>query len=104
MNVIRKKRGLKQLNQTEFANLCGVSRTYIAHLEYHIEDISPVAAQKIANVLECSPIEIMAGHNYKFTPRNDEERLLEISNLVDLMENVDLKNELRKMLGELKCD
>ena len=33
MNIIQKKRGLKQLNQTQFAKLCGVSRPYIAHLE-----------------------------------------------------------------------
>lgn len=104
MNVIQKKRGLKQLNQTQFAKLCGVSRPYIAHLEYHIEDISPIAAQKIAKVLDCSPFEIMAGHNYKLTPTNDEERLIEISNLVNLIENVELKTKLKQVLGELKCN
>lgn len=100
MNNIAKFRCLKNLTQQDLSDLTGFARTYIAGLEMHPETISAKAAIKCSKVFKCSPLEILAGYNFKIRPQNDNEILIEIKHLVRMVENTELKDKLIRQLQE----
>ncbi len=57
-NQIRRLRHLRNLSQEQFANLCGLDRTYIAGIEQGKRNVSIVNLEKIAAALEISLSEL----------------------------------------------
>lgn len=57
-NKIRKLRHQRDLSQEQFANLCGLDRTYIAGIEQGKRNVSIVNLEKIAKAFEISLSEL----------------------------------------------
>lgn len=57
-NKIRKLRHQRDLSQEQFANLCGLDRTYIAGIEQGKRNVSIVNLDKIARAFEISLSEL----------------------------------------------
>lgn len=60
-NRIRKLRHERNLSQEQFANLCGLDRTYIAGIEQGKRNVSIVNLEKIAKAFEISLNELFGG-------------------------------------------
>jgi len=57
-NKIRKLRHQRDLSQEQFANHCGLDRTYIAGIEQGKRNVSIVNLEKIAKAFEISLSEL----------------------------------------------
>ncbi len=57
-NKIRKLRHQRDLSQEQFANVCGLDRTYIAGIEQGKRNVSIVNLEKIAKAFEISLSEL----------------------------------------------
>lgn len=53
-NKIRKLRHKRELSQEQFANICGLDRTYIAGIEQGKRNVSIINLEKIAIAFEIS--------------------------------------------------
>jgi len=51
-NIIRRYREQRNINQENFANLCGISRAYYGRIERGEHSITIETCKKIADVLE----------------------------------------------------
>jgi transcriptional regulator with XRE-family HTH domain len=57
-NKIRKLRHQRNFSQEQFANLCGLDRTYIAGIEQGKRNVSIINIEKIAKAFEISLSEL----------------------------------------------
>jgi transcriptional regulator with XRE-family HTH domain len=57
-NKIRKLRHQRNFSQEQFANLCGLDRTYIACIEQGKRNVSIINIEKIAKAFEISLSEL----------------------------------------------
>ncbi|MCC5935040.1 MAG: helix-turn-helix transcriptional regulator [Balneolales bacterium] len=57
-NKIRKLRNQRNLSQEQFANLCGLDRTYLAGIEQGKRNVSIVNLEKLATAFEISLSEL----------------------------------------------
>jgi len=58
---VRTCREARNLSQEQFADLCGLHRTYISHVERGKKNISLVNIQKIANALRIKIDDLFKG-------------------------------------------
>ena len=56
---LRVARQRKHLNQERLSALSGLSRGWVGYLERNPECMTPTAAERLADVLGCSPDELM---------------------------------------------
>jgi len=59
--AVRKLRQEKQISQEEFADLCGLHRTYISDIELGKRNVSLENIEKIANALDISISRLFEG-------------------------------------------
>jgi transcriptional regulator with XRE-family HTH domain len=59
--IVRKKRNKLGVSQEEFADICGLDRTYIGGIERGERNVALVNIEKIAKALEISLPELFRG-------------------------------------------
>jgi len=59
--AVRKKRNKLGVSQEEFADICGLDRTYIGGIERGERNVALVNIEKIANALKISLPELFRG-------------------------------------------
>lgn len=89
-NNIRAFRKEKGLTQTELAEALGVTKQAICFLEKG--HVSRLAAERIANYLRVSVVELMGLDLFKFIPTTIEEKIY----LIDLITNIDTKQDKKE--------
>ena len=60
---VKKYRNLLGVSQEEFANLCGLHRTYISDIERFKRSISLENIQKIANAFNIEPYRLLMNYD-----------------------------------------
>jgi transcriptional regulator with XRE-family HTH domain len=59
--ALRRRRGSLGVSQEEFADLCGLDRTYVGGIERGERNVSLVNIEKVAKALEISVSELFRG-------------------------------------------
>lgn len=95
MKNLKLYRARKGLSQREISQRVQVSVNMITLLEKpDYLSITTEKLNKIAEVLECDPFELIGNENLKFKPENDTQRVLFLKNFIADIEDEELRDNL----------
>ena len=99
---IKKMRALKGFNQQKVANYLGVSKAYISQVENDKNHDLPLKhAEKMAELFECSLVELYGIDILRVEPENDKEVILVLKSILDVyVDPLKRKEILEKVKGE----
>ena len=83
MNNIAKYRGLKNIQQKDFADALFMTRPGLSFIENgNVRNISKKRLMQMSKILEVSPVKLLGEENFKYIP----ETLEDINYMIELLE------------------